>query len=71
MRKLFQASTWMNQEIEFSKKDVLPIEAKEKIKKIFPDYDSSLHIPATSDTVTVLQSIANNPDSEYKDLAKN
>lgn len=70
MRKLFQASTWMNQEIEFSKKDVLPIEAKKKIKKIFPDYDSSLHIPATSDTVTVLQSIANNPDSEYKDLAK-
>jgi len=70
MRKLFQASTWMNQEIEFSKKDVLPIEAKEKIKKIFPDYDSSLHIPATSDTVTILQNIANNPDSEYKDLAK-
>ncbi len=71
MRKLYTASLFFNQQRELDKKDVSPVKAKKKISKIFPEFDSSLNIPATSDTVTVLKNIANNPDSEYKDLAKN
>ena len=69
-RKLYQAAMFVSQESEFDRSNVTLTEAKEKIKKIFNGYDSSLYIPATTDTVTVLNNIINLKDSKYSELAK-
>jgi hypothetical protein len=70
IRKLHKAAQHMTQSFEFEKKDKPLVYSRALIKGIFPDYDQSLMIPATSDTVTVLTNMINLKNGKYTELAK-